>query len=202
MAGRRNQTLKEASCAIAPAQRSGVPTSGEGALSDFAACFESLRRTGQSECELPHILWPTAALLLMKRSLPGPSMPPNVIVSTIPSDSRESGLSFRLSRDNVGGACGCCHYDVFRRPIGTGRPLDQSIANDDPSRETRGRQWRPGALNRTVSPANGASLTRICHETSAAKRSALKLAEAMHGPIVAGAACLVARRDSRPPLAT
>jgi hypothetical protein len=91
----------------------------------------------------------------------------NVIVSTIPSDSRESGLSFRLNRGTVGGACGCCHYDVFRRPIGTGRPFDQSIANDDPSRETQGPSMAPGPLDRTVSPAKWS----LVHEALVTKRA-------------------------------
>lgn len=174
------------SCAIAPAQTlRGAHQRGRRSL-DFAACFGSLRRTSQSECELPHILWPSAALLLMKRSLPGPSMPGARIEF------------FRLSRGTVGGACGCCHYDVFRRPIGTGRPFDQSIANDDPSRETQGPSMA-GPLDRTVSPAKWS----LAHEALATKRARRRDPRSnwrrhMHGPIVAGAACLVARHDIRP----
>jgi hypothetical protein len=177
MAARRNQTLKEACLTAFPAmirpvqllphKRSGAPTSGEGALSDFAACFESLRRTGQSECELPHILWPSAALLLMKRSLPGPSMPGARIEF------------FRLSRGTVGGACGCRHYDGFRRPIGIGRPFDQGMANGDLSRETQGPSMAPRPTRQDGQSSQMEPRPRGSrHETSAAKRSALKLAEA------------------------
>jgi hypothetical protein len=152
MAARRNQTPKEACLTAFPAmirpvqllphKRSGARTSGEGALSDFAAYFESLRRTSQSECELPHILRPSAALFIDEKEFVRPFYATNVIVSTIPSDSRESGLSFRMSRGTVGAACS--EHSERRPQPGLG------AVNGAPAHST----------GRSVQP-NGASLTRL-----------------------------------------
>jgi hypothetical protein len=147
-------------CSAARAKTLRGADRGVGALSDFGACLETLRRTGQSECELPHILWPCAALLSMARSLPGPSMP---------------RLSFRPSRGIVGSACGCCHYMTFSDARSA--PADLSIRaqrNDDPSRETRGPSIRQDGQFSAMEPRPRGSR----HETSAAKRSARKSAKA------------------------
>jgi hypothetical protein len=131
----------------------------KGALSDFGACLQALRRTGQSECELPHILWPCAALLSVARSLPGPSMP---------------RLSFRPSRGTVGSACGCCHYMAFSDARSAPADLSIRAQRNDDQPGNPGAVYTAGRQFSAMEPRPRGSR----HETSAAKRSALKLAKA------------------------
>ena len=46
--------------------------------------FESLRRTGQSECELPHILRPQRSIIIDEKEFARAIYAANVIASTTP----------------------------------------------------------------------------------------------------------------------
>jgi hypothetical protein len=148
-----------------PHNAPGRPPAGKRSFSDFAAWSESLRRTGQSECELPHILSPSAALLLMKRSLPGPSMPrtssqvPSLRTPgsriEFPTEPRYCWRRLRLSSlrrfptpDR--------HRQTFRSGHGERRPQpgNPGAVNGTPAHST-GRSVQPnGASSTRLSPRN------------------------------------------------
>jgi hypothetical protein len=165
MTARRNQTPEETCPTAFPAMIRSAQLTAQtprGAHQRGSAYYASLRRTGQSECELPHITLAQRSIIVDEKEFASANYAANVIGSTIPSDSRGSGLSFRLGRGTVRGICGCCHCDVFRRPIGTGRPFESEHS------ERRPQPGNPGAVDgapahstgRSVQP-NGASLTRL-----------------------------------------